>query len=112
MGVLLFSILRIRFLSLVRLISQERGRCQLLLWVEFLHAIIESMKELKKTLITFTAVQLHSYLATQALDIMLEIYVQLFYSCTFENERDHITVIPLFAATQQEPTRRPMILVK
>ena len=78
----------------------------------FLHAIIKSIKELKKALVTFTTVQLHSYLATQALDFMLEIYIQPVFNGIFENKQDSITLTLLFPAMQQEPTRRPMILVK
>lgn len=78
----------------------------------FLNAIIKSLRELKKTLVTFTTVQLHSYLATHALNFDPELYIQPFYSGTFEHERRPITLTPLLPVTHQEPVRRPTILVK
>ena len=78
----------------------------------FLNAIIASMRELQKTLVSFTTVQLHSYLANHALTFVPELYIQPFYSGTFEHERRPITLTPLLPATQQNPTRRPTTLVK
>lgn len=78
----------------------------------FLSAVIASMRELKNTLGTFTTVQLHSYMANQALEFVPELYIQPFFCGTFEQERRPITLTPLLPATQEKLARRPITFVK
>ena len=70
------------------------------------------MRELENTLGTFTTVQLHSYMANQALEFMPELYIQPFYSGSFEQERKPITLTPLLPTKQEKPARRPITFVK
>ena len=70
------------------------------------------MRDLKNTLGAFTTVQLHSYMANQALEFVPELYIQPFYCGSFEQERKPITLTPLLPAPHTKPTRRPKTFVK